>query len=59
MTFDQAIDNAARVLDLAEKEEKVDRAGSLLTVANTWVRVAELINHHNAAAHKEPPTTEQ
>lgn len=54
MTFEQAVDNAARTLDAAENEASSDRAGTLLAAANTWTRIAELINHRdlNASANK-------
>jgi hypothetical protein len=48
MKFDQAIDNAARALNAAASESDTDRAGPLLALANTWVRVVELIHCRNA-----------
>lgn len=44
MTYDEAIDNAARTLKAAEEAvTDVERARELLSAANTWVRIADSI----------------
>lgn len=48
MTFDEAISKAADALHDAERTTDTERAGTLLTAANTWVRIAELIRHRDA-----------
>lgn len=61
MTFDEAIAHADRTLQAAEHADQTERAGTLLTAANTWVRIAELIHHRDAddRDRKATPPVEQ
>lgn len=49
MTFDEAIAKADKALDAAEKAAATpEQAHQLASVANTWVRIAELLHHREA-----------
>jgi hypothetical protein len=50
MTFDEAISKADEALEAAKNEGMPDsaRVNTYLTAANTWVRIAELLNHREA-----------
>lgn len=43
MTYDEAIENAARTLKAAEDANDVERTRELINAANTWVRIADSI----------------
>ena len=47
ITFDKALREAADALDAAKADHDMDRVRELTGVANTWVRIAELIDHHD------------
>lgn len=45
MTFNEAIDKAAKALDAAEDSAHPEDAREFISAASTWLRMAEILNY--------------
>jgi hypothetical protein len=52
MTFNEAIAKAAEALDAAENNADVERTREGINAANTWLRMAEILNYCGKAETK-------